>query len=296
MKTRSILPFAVFGILFALLLAVSACIGGGGSGATPTPSPEVSPVGFDPTQFGGPYPFAPHGEEASNKERDFECYKDTKLSVSQAVKLTDVILSKYMEADLFDNENMQKYNYVIDMDGNVIVAQWQEDVNFGDFRAAQKKAGAKDGCTGRQCLGDGDSGSNATKEAIVNLISEDKKADPKQSPCWLDRAEGKGLLDAISKHFMLAQGTSDNGVGATIDMFNKDNENNWYEWTSEKVAYAGQIIVDLETCTLDVNGDSGTYRPKTTYRTLTKVAEQFASNGLSLIKVPLCPDGIKLKD
>ena len=81
------------------------------------------------------------------------------------------------------------------------------------------------------------------------------------------------MLDAISKHFMLAQ-----GAGTTIDMFKKGKENNWYGWTAKEVLYAGEFFVDAdESCISDVNGDSGTYRPKKrSYQPLKSVLEQFA--------------------
>ncbi len=74
----------------------------------------------------------------------------------------------------------------------------------------------------------------------------------------------------MSKHFMLAQ-----GAGRTIDDFGR---NRWYEWTDVRVLYAGEFFVDVErSCISDVNGDSGTYKPKTSYQRLNSVWEYFSN-------------------
>ncbi len=306
MKTRSILPFAVLGILLALLLAVSACDNDEPSDGSPTPNetPVVDgPSGEFSKQVGGPYSFVLRGVEASEKERDFKCYKEMGLSLSQAVILDDKLLrdsieKNYESPDRTDSQkyDTQKYNFVIDVIAGkkeIIVAKWDVEDIEAALKAATDKAKGENNCGGRKCLEDGGfTPQVSNKEVMVNLFPEDKKADPKQSPCWLDSAKSKGLLDAISKHFMLAQLAQ--GERSTIADF---DENNWYEWTAEKVLYAGEIIVDLESCTLDVNGDSGTYRPKTSYRTLTKVVEQFDDTiSIGEISDALCSDGIKVKD
>lgn len=79
------------------------------------------------------------------------------------------------------------------------------------------------------------------------------------------------MLDAVSKHFMLAQ-----GVDATIGMFNDNTENNWYGWTAKEVLYAGQFEVNLDECTYLVNNDSGTYKP-TLAGGLANAAKHFAN-------------------
>jgi len=261
MKTRSILPFAVLGILLALLLAVSACDDDDDGDGSPTPNetPTEVPVAVD---FGHPYPFAPTGKKAGEKERDFECYKELGLSLSEAVKLDDVLFESsieenYKSPDRTDSQkyDTQKYTFVIaEVDGNeeIIVAQWKED---NDELDGDKKVSEKCHCRidNRWNFGLGDAG------IMVNLFPEDKDEDSRErkSPCWLDSDRKDGSLDAISKHFMLAQ-----GVGATIDMFNDDNENNWYGWTAKEVLYAGVFEVNLDKCTYLINNDSGTYQPK----------------------------------
>ena len=112
MKTQSILPFTVFGLLLALLLAVSAC-GGGGDG-------------FSGDEFGGPYPFAFSAEKLIEKKVDFECSKTIDLSLSKAVILNEDLFERSIRAnhEFPDRTDTQKYNYVINGRGEIIVAQW----------------------------------------------------------------------------------------------------------------------------------------------------------------------------
>ncbi len=87
---------------------------------------------------------------------------------------------------------------------------------------------------------------------------------------------------------MLAQ-----GYRFTIDDFVWED---WLDKRKVKVIYAGEMIVDLEQCTYDVNWESGTYQPARDDVVLDKVRQHFADNELSTIKVPsLCPEGVKLK-
>lgn len=234
MKTRSILPFAVLGFLLVVLFA-SSC--GGGDG-------------FSGDEFGGPYPLALTLEETIEKKLDFECYRENDLSLSEAVELNADLLKDSIEKnDAFPHgTDMQKYNFVIDGKGEIIVAKWKDI----DLEGAMANADIR--CQGRRCeeLG-GISLEEYLKGIMVNLYPEDDDATPKQSPCWLDREskdKGPGLLDAISKHLMLAQGKD-----TTIAEFK------WTDWMVADVAYAGEIVVDLGNCAYWVNGNSGTYKP-----------------------------------
>ena len=271
MKTRSILPFAVFGILLALLFAVSACDDDDDDPANGTPAGD----------FGVPYPFGGRDrmDFEEKKKEDFRCYEELRLSLSQAVELDDNLFEGSIRAnkefpDRTDGQkyDTQKYNYVIDTNGNIFVAQWNVDDIEAALNAAWDKAksevDAEDKCKGRQCLEDGGFTPQVSNmKVMVNLFPEDEQADPRISPCWLDRDKkdgGPGLLDAISKHLMLAQGVNDAGEGATIGDF-KVNE--WAtktegDWMQAKVRYAGELTVDVVRCTYTVNNDSGTYKPK----------------------------------
>ena len=116
-----------------------------------------------------------------------------------------------------------------------------------------------------------------------------------RSPCWLDLDLGKdrlrdptrrpmqkdGLMDAISKHFMLAQ-----GPGTTIKEFDVTT------WPDKKVAYAGEILVDLDTCSFRLNSNSGTYLPLAKYvPDVNKFfAEQLGRPSMEIFAVsPWCP-------
>lgn len=184
MKTWSILSFAVLGIMLALLLAVSACGDNGDPSDDVTVGPtETTVESSEPGRFGGPYSFAPKGEKAGEKERDFVCYKELGLSLSEAVKLDDVLFEtaieeNYKSPDRTDSQkyDTQKYNFVIaEVDGNeeIIVAQWKED---NDELDGDKKVSEKCHCRidNRWNFGLGDAG------IMVNLFPEDKEADPRK--------------------------------------------------------------------------------------------------------------------
>lgn len=249
MKTRSILPFAVLG-LFLVALFASAC-------------PDD---GFDADQFGGTYSFGENRNTVDKikfemeKKDDFEFYKDNGLSLSKATQLTEnsfkesIMASRAANVRFPENEmqerydnviDKQKYNYVIHVGGNIIVAEWGDDVDLEKV------------LSGGVC-----SSTDFTPQKprrMINWFPED--SGDGQSPCWLGSKMEKGLLDAISKHLMLAQGVDKNGKGATIGDFNVDKwaTNDEGDWMKAKVAYAGELIVDLASCTYTLNNDSGTY-------------------------------------
>ena len=96
------------------------------------------------------------------------------------------------------------------------------------------------------------------KDKMINFFPEDLGSqfaevnnNARRSPCWLPGSKPTGLLDALSKHFMLAQ-----GIGTTIDQFMRAS------WSETEVAYAGEITVDPSRCTFSLNNNSGTYRPE----------------------------------
>ena len=159
---------------------------------------------------------------------------------------------------------MQKYNYVIDDEGKIIVAEWNVEDLAQELDNAKVKAQPsvvptanaqedteENNCDGKKCEGDIDF-IPKNPQKMVNWFPEDEYedlADP-QSPCWLNRSKNDGLLDAISKHFMLAQ-----GPGEDIHKFTEG-------WEDTEVRYAGELTVDVVECTYTVNNNSGTYKPK----------------------------------
>ncbi len=297
MKTRSILPFAVLGILLVALFALSSCNSDDdGPGTAPTPTPDGLSAGLDDTHFDEPYSFALHGEGAEKKRKDFECYKEMGLSLSKAVILDDGLLQDSINKNEefpvrtgSQKYDTQKYNFVItgiDGEEEIIVAQWDVEDIEAALKEAREKAKGENNCGGRKCLEDrGFIPEVSNKKVMVNVFPEDEEAADdeaadRKSPCWLDRVKGKGLLDAISKHLMLAQGVNDQD--GTIGGFDK---NRWYRWTAKEVRYAGVFFVDVDMenkCISDVDGDSGTYQPETSYQPLKAVWDYFES------KVKMC--------
>lgn len=218
--------------------------------------------------FGGPYPFgglppsAMTQEEMQEKQDDFVRYKRLKLFLSHALNLTDEGLALFARSviangDDSEDTEQQKYNYVITEQCEILVAVWNDSV--GDLSQIG---------TGVACVSGPDPFSNPRPKIMINWAPEEPfgrvaATNPgRHSPCWLDAKAKKGILDAISKHFMLAQ--YPNGeIGEYREA-----------WADARVAYAGEILVDLSTCTYIVTEDSGTYRPDGKYRL--QVNEWFA--------------------
>ena len=248
--------------------------------------------------FGGPYPR--EGNDISEKKKeDFRDYNTSQLSYSRATKLVDM---EQFEGSIRENlpfpygVSRQKYNYAISEDCDILVATWKDPLNLEDelLKEVIVETETEDeslieveveGELIDKCPGGRDFTPRDQKEAMINWFPEEAAAAlgiPNRSPCWLNGNQTKGLLDAISKHFMLAQ-----GPGTTIDEFNSDNETRWAE---TKVAFAGEITVDLDTCSYWLNSNSGTYKPLGTY--LPDV-NQYVAKKLGSMKIsnvaPWCP-------
>lgn len=201
--------------------------------------------------YGGPYPkggkFA--DKVLEQKLLDFERYKGLELNLSRAFELNSMDeFERSITANLPtpNKRQQQKYNYVITEECDILVARWD---GAGDLSQIQ---------SGVACAGGGDSFSPPTLNIMINWAPEEpygsalasKSKPTSRSPCWLDAKREDGLLDAISKHFMLAQGKD-----STIADFEAK------KWAKARVAYAGEILVDLENCTYIVTENSGTYKP-----------------------------------
>lgn len=244
MYARVIFPAYALGLL---LLLIAACGGGGGDAV------ECDFGG--PYRFGGPAPFAMTLREKQEKQADFQRYERLELSLSRALVLDDKVFEKSVKANRNASPQamQQRYNYVITKDcGEILVAGWNENGDLDQIVG------------GIACLGGSDSfHPPTTPDNMIDWAPEEpygsalvsKPKPTSQSPCWLDTKREDGILDAISKHFMLAQ-----GEGSTIDQFKAK------KWAKARVAYAGEILVDLKTCTYIVTEDSGTYRPFGKYR------------------------------
>ena len=228
------------------------------STSLPTPEPPVSATDCS-ARFGGPYSMRKQlpQDKLDDKIEAFRTYKDG-LPFSQSTDLTDINkLADSVNQNLMSSHGLraQLYNYVITPLCRIIVAEWTENAQ------SNKVTGALPACPGgRDFLPVGNVGT------MINFFPEDLGSNfrdidrpARQSPCWLDLDDDKapdkrsdGLLDTLSKHFMLAQVQTAN---ATIKSFNER------AWPDTEVAYAGEILVDPKGCTFFLNGGSGTYRP-----------------------------------
>ena len=254
----SILGLAAFAVLVVVLLA---CGDDNGNGDGPT------------VVCGSKYPETEI--DFREKEKDFIAYKKIgdksamSLSISQAVKLDGrTLFENSIKANLAFpyGATFQKYNYVVcgedpkggDSDTRTIrVAVWRETDGQGE--AAFKGVSA---CARRDFIPQNPQG------IMINFFSEEADSSmglgSPQSPCWLNSFNAMdaaiefkpsaGLLDAISKHYMIAQ-----DAGKSIGEFNTNEPT---EWSDTKVRFAGEIIVDVKNCEYWLNNNSGTYRPR----------------------------------
>lgn len=93
-------------------------------------------------------------------------------------------------------------------------------------------------------------------------------------------SKSNGVLDAHSKHFMLAEGekirladfpaVAAASEGAKLTWRDTAGES----WIRQSVEYAGEIVVDVQNCTYLINQGSGTYEPDAKF--LPAVAQLFA--------------------
>jgi hypothetical protein len=213
---------------------------------------------FNKGQFGGPYPVV-NDKVKAEKIADFTVYNLKELFVSEAALLnTDLFersISWYKNntSPVFPNgDKYQRYNYVVTTDGDILVAVWSaisEDGRLDLSRVAKDDANCSDVAQKLGTVSDSES-------IMINFYPEEPgpahKPDKPFSPCWIGLPTGGqvGLLDALSKHFMLAQGNE-----TSIEMFPANRQ----EWKEKTVAYAGEIIVDVKECLYTINNGSGTY-------------------------------------
>ena len=258
-------------LLIALVLI--SCDGNANLPPSPSPTPTTSvtlplnvPTPQTPaSRFGGP--FAIDIELIQRKQAEFEKLKRHGSNLSKEAILTLVLLEDsakhYRQGagkryPISGNER-QLYNYVIALDCTIYVAVWQEDATFKRANCNREDSGYDQA---------------VYKENImINKYPEAQKQGLESSPCWIyviihDKTQAVGLLDAMSKHFMLASPTK------TVDSYDPNNPT---DWILAEVAYAGEIEVTVngEQCSYNLNNDSGTYKPNG--RKLIQVAEHFAS-------------------
>ena len=226
-------------------------------------------ISCDGAPFGGPYPA--HPDKVDKKQITFQEFFDERLFVSQGTVLEWKLFQDSIEvnSNLTYGEEYQRYNYVIRPDDNkIVVSIWTAPPNLGEMYQSRFI-----------CKAGGTAFPPATRWVMINFYPESPAAITQQntpdfypqtpqtnrtSPCWVD-GDKDGFLDAMSKHFLLAQ------PNATIEQFDAE------AWGKTEVAYAGEIIVDVQNCTYTVTNGSGTYQPKpgADNSNLLEVAEHF---------------------
>lgn len=263
-------------VFIALLLAISgSLVACGNSSIDPEPSsgnsssnsePPSETSSNNPDPPGGPY----HYKGGVEKVLDFAWYKDHNLTFSTSAPLKMDLLRDSINNNRlrrFGNQ-VQRYNYVIREDPTdvIYVGVWEIPDDSG--ATLRDLVTVPNTCkSGRQ------DGFSFPDNMMINFYQEEPfPRHQKESPCWLNLPSDKdvGLLDAMTKHFMLVQ------PSATIDNFNLVNS---LDWVRAKVSYAGELIVlvDVESdkCMLIVTNGSGTYLPDGSSENLQKVAEIF---------------------
>jgi hypothetical protein len=234
--------------------------------------------------YGGPYHIGGDTGKidpimANNKNAEFAAFKNKGWDSSEVKKLDgsnpssnkaffeDSIKSNSL-SNVPDAKKFQRYNYVVK--GEIIyVAVWRN-----------KESSLNDIChpgmpypTQKMII---------RPNTMVNFYPESKpeskyeKSDSDIAACASTIGNDKGtrVLDAHSKHFMLAQ-----GPGSTISDYDLAKH-----WENTTIDYAGEIMVFLESppCYYGINNQSGTYAPKTgpsgkdkDFEYLKKVMERF---------------------
>lgn len=275
LRRRSSAP--LLACVLSLLLAAQGCCPGAGTSPTPvasdfcdrsrttekpTPAKSEAPVQSDSkfraSRFGGPYPC----QQVRKKLNNFAAYEQVGLDYVEVCDLTCDLLRKSVEANQkraaklklpASVQRFQRYNYVINNEGRLLVAVWTKDVD--KLADIQKRHGVK-------YISD-------VKGAMVDFGAEEQ-FDPTDdklpagttaevSVPGARTAKSVGLFDASSKHFRIVQGNDADFSPET--------------WMTSTVAYAGELIVDTtaknaagepDAC-FYLNNGSGTYQPDAHY-------------------------------
>jgi len=237
-----------------VLLAAQGCCPNAGSSTTagsdrsdcspvPAPKPDHSPAknqdksttrkGSHASRFGGPYPC----QDVRETLNRFAAYEVAGLDHVKVCELTCDLFRKSIEANLKRADKLglpdsvrrfQRYNFVIDHQGRLLVAVWTDDEKL--LKNVEKRHGIK-------WLADDRSG---VKGAMVDFGLENQFAPtdeklPTGTTAYIDvpgsaSADQVGILGASSEHFRIVQEGNGQFDPAT--------------WMSRTVAYAGELIVD----------------------------------------------------
>lgn len=247
--------------------------------------------------LGGPYAIG--GNEYSDvglaqaKVAEFDAFATAKWGHSKVTELTFDLLQMSIQRNASSGvpyaDRYQRYNYVVPEkkdakdDLQILVATWLSKSKFDAI------------CNITQHLPKPYDTLETEDGVMVNFFPEDPglpldKNQPSLSkwpPCVTEyfvhpgSSKYTGVLDANSKHFMLAQ-----GLGKMLKNYTATNkrpggpdlaEVRGHAWVQTKVLYAGEIIVDVKGCNYFINQGSGTYKPKPgdNLELLRKVAKVF---------------------
>jgi len=207
------------------------------------------------------------------KVAEFGLLRDQGVTYSATAGLSKDLLERSIrENRTFPSGNdYQRYTYAIKEDDptRIIVAIW----NHRLLDIANPTV-----CAGVDQEFDGVALPNG---AMVNFFPEKGyrpgvDSPERVSPCWIARADGStmGLLDALNKHFLLAQDSP--FVHVRVEDYEPDS------WKSVRVLYAGEIIVNVRECYYMISNRSGTFAPDAgtdddPFANLNYVAATFAS-------------------
>ena len=250
LKTRQRRPSAtiVAPVQFLIAALLAATISGC---SDDTPKVDVEDVDRSSvsSKYGGPYEY----KLGPSKIIDFGIYVQKELFFSEGRRLNKDLFCDSLSDNREWSPHFQRYTYVIDHKDAVIVSVWKLSVPVHDIDAAR--------CDGK---GRGIRRISPYKTKAGRMIetsNEDKNGPIRRSACWLAvprercgaawKNEPHGIFEAMSKHFMLSQRK------ATISAFDPA------EWVKTTVAYAGEIVVRLDSGRFEINRGSGTYWPLT---------------------------------
>lgn len=203
-------------------------------------------------QYGGPYPIGGangfDGKLASDKLAEFDEFKSKKKwDSSEVVELNRKLFSDSIKSNSVTGiphaDDFQRYNYVI-QGSKIFVAVWKNSkpAETGTHALLSDICNPGLPYSGMKDIQPG---------MMVNFYPELRPDAPTPDPKCIATVGGKptGVLDAHSKHFMLAH-----GKGAMISKYLSG-------WQNSKVEYAGEIIVSVKPCYYTINQGSGTYKP-----------------------------------
>ena len=235
----------------------------------PSVTPIIRPAVLG--KYGGPWEFVLDSEKLSN----FGIYFIYELGFSRAEELTQETFIKtiawYCTSDprFPDGDKYQRYNYVINTADEIWVAVWDEDFSFNELRRKSYcNKNSSDDFKGRQKVDlmvnffpEKPIIDHGTEHPNIQVNWETDPYKPMITPCYLytppsDREESEfpGFLDAMSKHFFIAQYAYETGYSGIINYHP-------VKWVETEVEYAGEIFVNINDCTYSINNHSGTYRP-----------------------------------